>query len=161
MDIALVASVGENFELGRAGDLCWHIREDLRHFKQLTMGHPVVMGRKTWESLPRRPLPGRLNVVVTSRPETLDLSDCPDTIAVSSLSRLTCPTPMIIGGASLYAAAMPMADRLEITRIFASDPKADTFFPRFSEQEWRLANASDIMTSEGGIRFRYETWLRK
>ena len=162
----LIASIGENNELGREGDLCWHIREDLKHFKSLTMGSPVIMGRKTWESLPKKPLPGRLNIVVTSgklKPEEVKagvfaVRTLPDAVRVAEKVGMT---PYIIGGASVYAEAMPEADRLEITRIYAADPEADVFFPEIKETEWMLETASDTMTTPDGLRYRYESYTRR
>lgn len=147
--MTLIASIGENNELGRGGDLCWHIPEDLRRFKALTLGHPVVMGRKTWESLPRRPLPGRLNLVVSS--SGMSLGEALEKGGSDAF---------IIGGAAIYRQTMPMADRLEITRILASDPEADVFFPEIDAAEWNLEARSEVMTSEKGLRFRYETYKR-
>lgn len=161
--VALIASVGERGEIGRGGDLCWHLPEDLRRFKQLTMGRPVVMGRNTWESLPRRPLPGRLNIVVTSRP---GVPEGDDMAVVSTLQEAlekgaeTSEEIYVIGGAAIYGAAMPMADRLELTRILAADPGADTYFPEIEEDDWRLVERSEEMTSAKGERYRYETYER-
>lgn len=143
----IIASVGINGELGRDGDLCWHIREDLRHFKELTMGHPVIMGRKTWESLPRRPLPGRENIVVSSRGKSLE-----EALAQGG------PDAFIIGGASVYEQALPFADRLELTRIMASDPLADTFFPAIDPDRWVLSSRSEDMVTDDGIVYRYESY---
>ena len=183
MDLTMVASVGENGELGKRGDLCWHIREDLAHFKKLTMGGVVIMGRKTWESLPVKPLPGRMNIVITSSGGALNGNgDGPKPhLYVSSLEealakvfdeerwRFGSNAPVsrlpvfIIGGASVYTQAMPRAMRLEITRILASDPEADTFFPEISGEEWRLEQESPEMTSEADptLSFKYQTYVRR
>ena len=169
--MTIIVSIGENNEIGRSGDLCWHIREDLRHFKAITMGHPVIMGRKTWQSLPKKPLPGRLNIVISSQSIDFDgdglaiaargLEEALEIAGQESKAAGMDAEPFIIGGASIYARALPKADRLEITRILASDPEADTFFPLFSEEEWRLADHSDTFKSESGVEYRYETWLRR
>lgn len=164
--ITLIASVGENNELGREGDLCWYIREDLRRFKALTMGHAVIMGRKTWESLPKKPLPGRLNIVMSKNPTpgpSPMREGCENTVASveRALEMAGEREVFIIGGESIYRTFLPLADRLELTRIFASDPKADKFFPEFTLQPaWRLTDASETLTSESGLRFRYESWER-
>lgn len=161
--VSVIVSVGENGEIGRGGDLCWHIREDLQRFKNLTMGHRVVMGRKTWESLPRRPLPGRENVVITRSDK--DSGEFSGAIRASSLqdalSGASADPVYIIGGASVYQQAMPIADTLEITRILAADPEADTYFPEIDEKTWNLESRSEEMTSENGLRFRYETYRRR
>ena len=159
--VTMVASVGLNNELGRDGDLCWHIPEDLRHFKELTMGGAVIMGRSTWESLPKRPLPGRTNIVVTRNPDF----DAPEAIRAESIEnaiQLAGNSEIfIIGGESIYRQAMPFATRLELTRIFASDPEADKFFPEISETEWKTTVSSEKIQSRNGIEFRYETVLRR
>lgn len=169
--ITLIASIGEKNELGRDGDLCWHIRDDLKHFRELTTGHPVIMGRKTWESLPKKPLPGRLNIVVSGSGKGLNPDGSPEREiwarsleeAVEEGKRNSEPdSPIyIIGGASIYREAMPLADRLEITRILATDPGADTFFPTIRQHEWRLDSATDIMTAPDGLEYIYETYERK
>ena len=160
MEIIIIASAGENNELGREGDLCWHIREDLRHFKELTMGGAVVMGRKTWESLPRRPLPGRLNIVVSRSPEfqpegALKAASIED--AVRAAGELNV---YIIGGESVYRQALPAATAIELTRILASDPHADKYFPEIPAGEWHLAGVPEEHISEDGIRFRFERYER-
>lgn len=159
--ITMVASVGVNNELGRDGNLCWHIREDLKHFKETTMGGAVIMGRKTWESLPRRPLPGRTNIVISRNPSL----ECPGALKAASLEDALIAAEdnriFIIGGASVYKEAMPLANVLELTRILAEDPGADTFFPDIDPKEWALEKESELMTSAEGINFIYQTYVRK
>lgn len=163
--MVIIVSVGLNNEIGRCGDLCWHIPEDLRRFKALTTGHPVIMGRKTWESLPRRPLPGRLNIIVSSGAPAVsapDVAVAPSVEAALDIAESSGSTePFVIGGASIYAKALPLADRLEITRILADDPEADTFFPDICPEEWKLEEQSETHTSKNGVKFRYETYTRK
>lgn len=160
--MTIIVSVGEHGEIGRAGGLCWHIPADLKHFKELTMGCAVVMGRKTWESLPRRPLPGRLNIVVTSNPDALRETE--GALAAASLQEALLMARkhgreiFIIGGESLYRQALPLAERLELTRVMDSDPEADTFFPEISTGEWVETNRSDVMESPDGVKFFYATY---
>lgn len=154
--IAMVASVGENNELGRDGDLCWHLPEDLRHFKELTMGGAVIMGRATWDSLPKKPLPGRTNIVITRNPDfnadgAIRAESIERAIELAGKSEI-----FIIGGESIYRQALPYATKLELTRIFASDPEADKFFPEISETEWKITDSSEKIQSRSGIEFRYE-----
>lgn len=160
LPLTLIASVGENLELGKGGDLCWHIREDLRHFKELTMGGAVIMGRSTWESLPKKPLPGRKNIVITTNPDC----EAPGAVTVGSielaLEGARGQEAFIIGGESVYRQAMPLATNLEITRIYASEPEADKFFPEIDPTEWALEKSSEVMETEGGLKFRYETYKR-
>ena len=158
----IIASVGERNELGRGGDLCWHLREDLRRFKQLTMGHPVIMGRKTWESLPHRPLPGRENIVITrgdaATIEKEGAKVLPTLEAALEYADRLSSEPYIIGGASVYEQAMALADTLELTRILATDPEADTFFPEISLKDWRLIEKTETLTSTSGTEYRFETY---
>ena len=160
-ELAMIAAVGPGLELGRKGDLVWHIPGDLKNFKKLTLGHPVIMGRKTWESLPKRPLPGRLNVILSR-----SLSSAEGGTVVSSFEEAmeACggeDTPFVIGGADVYAAMLPMATRLYITNVDANAPgDVDAWFPEF-RNDWRLEEASDWIEDGNGIKHRFETWLRK
>lgn len=160
-ELAMIAAVGPHLELGRKGDLVWHISADLKNFKKLTMGHPVIMGRKTWESLPKRPLPGRLNVVLSR-----SLHSVEGGVVVTSLEEAmeACrgeEMPFAIGGADVYASLLPIATRLYVTNIDATVPDdVDAWFPEF-HKEWRLDEATDWMEDGNGIKYRFETWLRK
>ena len=131
--LALIAAVGPGMELGLGGDLVWHISEDLRRFRRLTLGHPVIMGRKTWESLPKRPLPGRLNIVLS---RGLDPSGMPEgAAAVASLGEALAlcaegEVPFVIGGAEVYRQCLPAATELHITHVDAEAPAGvDAWFP--------------------------------
>lgn len=159
--VAMIAAVGENRELGKHGDLVWHISADLRHFKELTMGAAVIMGRKTWESLKRKPLPGRQNIVISRnsgfQPEgAVRMSSIEEAVQQAKGSDV-----YIIGGESIYRAALPYSDRLEITHILASDKEADTFFPEISSEEWELTQESEVMETEDGIKYKFATYRRK
>jgi dihydrofolate reductase len=137
-EIVLIAAVGENDVIGSDGDMPWKLSTDLKRFKRLTLGHPVVMGRKTFESI-GRPLPGRRNIVVTrdagwahegvARAGSLDE-------AFALAGETAGDAVMVIGGGTIYAAALPMADRLEITRVHAA-PAGDTLFPKIDPQLWQ------------------------
>ncbi|PLW83557.1 dihydrofolate reductase [Kineobactrum sediminis] len=142
MTIALMVAMAANGVIGRDGGLPWHLSEDLRYFKRTTMGKPIIMGRKTWESI-GRPLPGRPNIVV-SRSQNLDI---PGVHVEGSLGEalelaagLSAATGigevMVIGGAQLYEAALPRADRLYVTEIHAQ-VEGDTLFPAVDWQQWR------------------------
>lgn len=139
--LVIVAAVARNGVIGRGNALPWHLPEDLRRFKALTLGHTVAMGRKTWESLPERfrPLPGRTNVVVTRNPGYA----APGAMVVASLEEAqkvgvggTANDIFVIGGAELYAHALPLAQRLELTEIDA-DIDGDVRFPEFDRRLWR------------------------
>ncbi len=131
MKLALIAAVARNGAIGRGNQLIWHEPLDQQHFRRVTMGCPVVMGRKTWDSLPARfrPLPGRRNIVVTRNPALVaegaeTASSLPD-----ALARLTdVPKVFVLGGGELYAQALPLADELVLTEIDA-DLDGDVFFP--------------------------------
>ena len=124
--ISIIVAVAANGVIGDKNKLLWHISEDLKHFKALTTGHPVVMGRKTCESL-GRPLPDRVNVVVTR--QELDIPGC---TVVHSLAEA-----LELFGAQIYAEALPLADRFYLTRV-EHDYEGDTRFPAWNEAEWRL-----------------------
>lgn len=134
--------------------MLWHIPEDLKHFKALTMGKPVVMGRNTWESLPKRPLPGRLNIVVT-RSEDYVAPGAEIARSLESAMEMAAKEGdyFVIGGGQLYDAAMPMADRLELTEIESVAEDADTYFPEVGEDEWRLAKVEGGSGSSHNYRF--------
>ncbi|MDE5653626.1 MAG: dihydrofolate reductase [Muribaculaceae bacterium] len=165
--ITIIAAVAADGAIGRRGDLLWHIPEDLRHFKSLTLGAPVIMGRLTWESLPKRPLPKRLNIVVThdpayDAPGAEVASSLAEAIEIAKASRASEGNPdgdiFIIGGGRIYAAALPLADRLELTEIDAVAPDADTFFPPFKAEEWQreVYNAA----AHNGLRYRFVKYQR-
>ena len=137
--ISIIVAIARNGVIGGDNRLLWHISEDLRRFKALTTGHPVVMGRKTWESL-GRPLPGRTNVVLTRQ-----LDFAPEgAVVVHSLEEAVRMFPpqeevFIIGGGELYAQALPLADRLYITTVEA-DYEGDVRFPEWDQSQWQLTS---------------------
>lgn len=136
-EIVLVAALGRNRVIGVDGAMPWHLPADLKHFKAITLGHPVVMGRRTFESIGRA-LPGRQNLVVSRT-----LGRAPDgcTLARSlddALARANSGAVMVIGGGELYRAALPRARRMELTLVDAM-PAGDTEFPAWSHADWSLA----------------------
>lgn len=130
---SLIACIGKNWELGKGGNLIFHIKEDMKFFKETTMGHKIVMGRKTWETLPGK-LPGRTNIVVSSSdfegPDEV-IHDIDKFIAEN---RDTDEEIFIIGGGKIYAEFLPVASKLYLTEVDAEDPAADTFFPEFDKE---------------------------
>ena len=151
-----IVAMGRDRSIGINGDMPWHIREDLRHFKALTSGHPVIMGRATWESLPKRPLPGRLNIVVTRNPDYVaeGAQTAPSIEAALDL----CPVgdvPFIIGGGSIYAQAMPIVSRMFITRVDADFPDADTFFPDLDPQQWTMVSEDGPHRTDSGLTYSF------
>lgn len=156
---AIVAMNHEN-AIGRDGDLPWRIPEDMRHFRELTMGHPVIMGRKTWESIPKRPLPGRRNIVVSRNPDYR----AEGAEVFSSLEEAVdaCrETPFIIGGAQIYEKAVPFCSKIFITSVDASAVDADAFFPPLPQSEWLVTDESEQFISKSGIGYRFLTKIRR
>lgn len=131
-EVHIIVAVDRRGAIGRGGDQLFYIREDLRHFKELTLGHPIIMGRKTFEALPRGPLPGRRNIIVSRNGSYR--ADGAETVSSLQEAVNLCAGAdkvFIIGGAQIYALALPLADVLHLTEIDASVPDADTFFPTF------------------------------
>jgi dihydrofolate reductase len=143
MLISMIVAMARNRTIGRAGTLPWHLPQDLARFRSLTIGKPVIMGRKTWDSLPERvrPLPQRSNIVVTRQPGWR----APGAITAASLEQalqLAAPSAeaVIIGGAELYRAALPLAQRIHATEI-DRDVEGDCFFPDLDPQLWQRSAA--------------------
>ena len=165
MRLGLIWAEARGGVIGRDGGMPWHVPEDLAHFKEVTSGHPVIMGRRTWESLPERfrPLPGRENLVVTrdasySAPGAAVRSSLP--AAIQAAEQAGAETAWIMGGGELYRAAMPLADELVITRIGLDVDDADTFAPELGP-EWLLADAGESRVSKTGLEYRFERWTRE
>lgn len=141
-NLTLIAALGKNRELGLSGNLLWHLPDDMRRFKALTAGHPVIMGRKTWESLPEqfRPLPGRTNIVVTRQVgyEALGAIVANSLEAARAVAARApgADETFIIGGGELYAAALPHSSHLYLTLVDET-AEADTYFPPY-EQDFRI-----------------------
>jgi len=136
MRIALIVAMAENRVIGRNNQLPWRIPADLRHFKALTLGKPVIMGRKTYESI-GRPLPGRDNIVITAD-SGYQAEGCQVVHSVEQALEAagSCEEAMIIGGANLYRQTLENADRLYLTLVKA-EPEGDTWFPEIELQQWR------------------------
>jgi len=135
--LAMVVAMGRGAVIGRDGGLPWHFSEDLKHFRRVTTGHAVIMGRKTWDSI-GRPLPHRRNIVVSRRPD-LEIEGC--VVAASleqaiAIAREHDREPRIIGGSTLYEQALPLATRLFLTEVDI-DVDGDTFFPPLDRSNWR------------------------
>lgn len=160
--ISLIAAVARNGAIGKNNQLLWHLPEDMRHFRETTRGKPVIMGRRTWESLPDafRPLPGRHNVVV-SRNATFQ---APGATLIGSLNEAiqltedTADEVFIIGGAELYRQALPAVQRLYLTEI-ASDFDGDVFFPPIQANDWTEISRSAAQ-SASGLEFSFVVYQR-
>ena len=133
--VSIVVAADEQGGIGRDGGLPWHLPEDLKRFKALTMGKPMVMGRKTWDSI-GRPLPGRRSLVVSRQPGfTAPGAEVFGSLAAALAATASAPETCVIGGAEIYAQALPFADLIHLTRVHASGG-ADTFFPAFDPADW-------------------------
>ena len=130
-NLTMIVAAGENNEIGKDNDLIWHLRDDLKRFKSLTSGHHIIMGRKTFESFPK-PLPNRTHIVITRQSNytapdgVIIVNSIEDAIKIAKKDS----QPFIIGGGEIYKQAMPYASKIEITRVHATFPEADTFFPK-------------------------------
>ena len=160
--IKIIAAVTNDLGLGRRGDLLYHIPADLKHFKSLTMGHAIVMGRKTFESFPKGALPGRRNIVITSNPDYT----APGIETYNSLEsaiKATNNDCFIIGGGNVYTKAMPMAGQLLLTCIDAASPDGtDTFFPAIDRQQWTLVeHSAPAVDEKSGVTYRFLTYEKK
>lgn len=158
-EIVLVVAIADNGVIGKNGALPWHISDDMKRFKALTMGHTVVMGRKTWDSLPRKPLPGRKNVVVTRDVGWRAPGAIPATLPSVDLSHITADgeTVMVIGGGEIYRYFLPMATRIELTEVhqaFDGDAKFE-----FDRSGWTETARESHVTPEG-LRYSYVTLVR-
>jgi len=156
--VTLVAAVAANRVIGTRGALPWRLPEDLKHFKALTLGHPVVMGRKTWESLGRA-LPGRENIVVTRKLGYL----APGAHVASSLEAALAlcageSTVFVIGGGELYAAALPFADAMVLTEIHRNYD-GDSHFPSYDRAAWRETERKSQAGADG-LRFDFVNYVR-
>lgn len=137
--ITLIAAVAENNAIGKGDQLLWHLPEDFKHFKRLTTGHCIIMGRKTFETFPK-PLPNRIHIVITHQKGYTKEG----AVVVSSVEEaiekalVIDPNPYVIGGGEIYAQALPFADMIELTRVHHTFAEADVFFPEFNREEWEL-----------------------
>ena len=160
MIISMVVAIGENRVIGRDGGLPWYIPGDLKMFKQLTMNKPIIMGRKTWESL-GRPLPGRPHVVIT-RDRTYKAADAHVvhdldqalSVAHGMAVALEKEEIMIIGGAEIYRLAMTKADRLYLTEVEVS-PHGDAFFPDFDVYQWKEISRAAFPSLDGAASYSF------
>lgn len=165
IDLVLVVARARNGVIGRDGALPWHLPADLRRFKRITVGKPVIMGRKTFESI-GRPLPGRHNIVLT-RDAGWDAAgvtvaaNLAEAIAAAGLDpRARADEIMVIGGAQIYAEALPSATRIEVTEVDA-DPAGDTMLPAFDPARWREEAREAHPALDGAPGFAFVTLVRR
>lgn len=159
--VILIAAMAENRALGKDNQLLWHLPDDFKRFKQLTSGHYIIMGRKTFESLPGK-LPNRTHIIV-SRQMGYQVDDC---LTVNSLEEALRQVPQdqdifIIGGGEIYTQALPIADVVELTRVH-TEVEADTFFPEINSNEWQLTSEDyHPKDAKHAFDFTFETYIRK
>ena len=159
-----VVAVADNYAIGRGGDLLFHISPDLKRFKALTTGKAVIMGKKTLLSFPKsKPLPNRTNYVLSRNPDyevegaivLHSLSEAKKVIDSYGKDEIAC-----IGGAEIYRLLLPYVDTIELTRIYASVPDADTFFPELKDDEWNCEALSEIL-EDNKIKYQFLKYTRK
>ncbi len=156
--LVLIAAVAANGVIGVANTLPWRIADDLKRFKMLTLGHPVIMGRKTWESL-GRPLPGRHNIVITRQPGyTAPGATVADSVVAAIAACANEATAFVIGGAEIYAQTLPLAQRMELTEVHA-EVNGDTHFPPFNCDEWR-ETLREPRTDATGLAYDFVSYQR-
>jgi dihydrofolate reductase len=160
--ISIIAAIAENSAIGKDNQLLWHLPEDLKKFKQITHGHTVVMGKKTFFSLPKRPLPGRKNVVLTTSPHNIH-DDCQIVTSIDeALSQCDeCSENFVIGGGSVYELFLPLASKLYITKVH-SIFEADTFFPEIDSETWEIIDLEEHKADEKNVfDFTFVTYKRR
>ena len=169
MDIVLVAAVAENGVIGRDNGLPWRLSTDMKRFKAITMGRPIVVGRKTWESFPRRPLPGRLNIVVSRDPDyraegaetVTSLGEALELAETRSRGVAGADRIVIGGGGEIYRQAIGRADRLHITHVSA-EPEGDTRFPDIDPAQWEVVSSEEHPSGEKDSHAtRYVVYARR
>ena len=155
--ISAIVAVDNNWGIGFNGDLLEHIPEDLKYFKQLTSGHSVIMGRKTWDSLPTKPLPNRRNYIISSdQPRILHKNvirfQMDDALTFLDY---TWEDVFVIGGGQIYEKLLPLCDRVYVTKIYKDHDQVDTYFPNLDEsEEWAPATCSDIR-QQGDLMYQF------
>lgn len=162
-EVNIIVAVAPDLAIGRNGDLLFHVSADLRRFKELTMGYPIIMGRKTFESLPKGALPGRRNIIVSRNPDFTApgaevFPSLEDAVSACGDSEKA----FIIGGSQIYSKAISIADRLLLTRFDRTADDADCFFPEISSKEWSVESKSDWTKDEkSGVNYCFENLCRE
>lgn len=163
MTISLVVAAATNNGIGKDGKMPWHLPNDLKHFKNITWGMPIIMGRKTFESL-GKPLPGRKNIVITHNPDwkvegVIAVQKIEDALFVAQAT--DAKEIMIIGGGEIYKLLFPKANRIYMTRVEA-EPEADTYFPQIIEKEWELISQKNHEADDkNAYNYSFQIWERK
>ena len=158
--VVLVLAAAQNGVIGRGDALPWDLPDDLQHFKRTTLGRPIIMGRKTFESLPKA-LPNRTNIVITRNTDytAADAVVCSSLEAALKIAAED-PQPFIIGGGEIYKEALPLSDQLELTRVH-KEYEGDTFFPDIDPEHWELVNEENHTGESEVLPHSYLTYQRK
>jgi dihydrofolate reductase len=157
--ISIIVAVSEDWGIGKDNELLWHISEDLKRFKRLTSGNAIIMGKKTWESLPKKPLPNRKNIVLTDNPGEIIENAVTAYSIEDSLAKCTPGEEIfIIGGGSIYRQFMQIADRLFITHVHRKAP-ADIYFPEIDMKIWEVKEKDEYTSEE--IPYTYTIYRRR
>ncbi|MEK1940693.1 MAG: dihydrofolate reductase [Pseudomonas sp.] len=166
LPLCLIAALADNRVIGRDNQLPWHLPADLKHFKAMTLGKPIIMGRKTWDSL-GRPLPGRLNLVVSRQAGlTLEGAEVFPSLEAALVRAEEWARAedadelMLIGGAQLYEQGLALAQRLYLTRV-ALSPEGDAWFPAFDEAAWHLASSIEHDAAADSPAYSFEVWDKR
>ncbi|NBA94057.1 dihydrofolate reductase [Pseudomonas sp. R5(2019)] len=166
LPLCLIAALAENRVIGIDNSMPWHLPGDFKYFKATTLGKPIIMGRKTWDSL-GRPLPGRLNLVVSRQPglqlegaEVFASLDAAITRANAWALEQGASEVMLIGGAQLYGQGLDQADRLYLTRV-ALSPEGDAWFPEYDASQWQLTSSVENPAVDDKPAYTFEVWNRR
>ena len=160
--ISIIAAVAQNMAIGYQNKLLYWLPNDLKRFKALTTGHTIIMGRKTFESLPKGALPNRRNVVLTRSQATFPGAEVYPSLQAALASCDPEEDVYIIGGASVYKEALPLADRLCLTEVLDTPEQADAFFPQFSKEEWVVAEKEEHDVDEKHhYHYTFTDYVRK
>ena len=156
MTLSIIVAVASDGAIGRANDLLWHLPADLKRFKELTTGHTILMGRKTFESLPRGPLPNRRNIIISRSLPAQPGAEVYPTIQQAMEACASVEEVFIIGGGEIYRQLLPDTERIYLTRVQASFPDAEVFFPELDPTEW-IEEAREVYPRDE--RNEYDTEL--
>ena len=156
MTLSIIVAVASDGAIGRANDLLWHLPADLKRFKELTTGHTILMGRKTFESLPRGPLPNRRNIIISRSLPAQPGAEVYPTIQQAMEACTSDEEVFIIGGGEIYRQLLPDTERIYLTRVQASFPDAEVFFPELDPTEW-IEEAREVYPRDE--RNEYDTEL--
>jgi dihydrofolate reductase len=148
MIISLIAALGKNNEIGKGHELLCHLPADLKHFKEITSGHAILMGRKTFESLPKGALPNRRNIVVSRQHPEIAGAEVYSSLDAAFIKLIDETEVFVIGGAQIYTQTLPVADKLYLTKIHADFPEANVFFPPVNFREWKETSRETFPADE-------------